>query len=114
MTFRSPITTHILDLGSGRPAATVAVALYKVLGSNESLIAKGTTDEDGRIMNWFDTPIEAGHYRLTFDTGTWFHSRGLDTFFPEVSLDFRVSDQQAHYHVPLLLNQWGYSTYRGS
>jgi 5-hydroxyisourate hydrolase len=65
-------------------------------------------------MSWFDAPLDAGHYRLTFETGAWFQARGLDTFFPEVNLDFRVSDPKAHYHVPLLLNQWGYSTYRGS
>lgn len=114
MSAKSPITTHILDLGGGRPAAGVAVSLFKVLGGNERLIAEGTTDDDGRIMSWFDTAIEVGHYRLTFDTGTWYQDRGLDTFFPQVSLDFQVADTDAHYHVPLLLNQWGYSTYRGS
>lgn len=114
MTAKSPITTHILDLGAGRPAAGVAVTLSKVLGGQESLIAEGTTDRDGRIMNWFDTPPDLGHYRLTFATGAWYRERGQETFFPEVSLDFQVADTDAHYHVPLLLNQWGYSTYRGS
>jgi len=114
MTAKSPITTHILDLGTGQPAAGVAVTLLQVQASNEITIAQGTTDEDGRIMGWFDTPITPGHYRLTFDTGAWYQARGLDTFFPQVNLDFRVSDPSAHFHVPLLLNQWGYSTYRGS
>ena len=114
MSAKSPITTHILDLGGGRPAAGVAVSLYKVQGGNESLIAEGVTDDDGRIIQWFDDPVELGHYRLTFETGAWYQERGLETFFPQVSLDFHVSDTDAHYHVPLLLNQWGYSTYRGS
>ncbi|SET08765.1 5-hydroxyisourate hydrolase [Marinobacter segnicrescens] len=114
MSAKSPVTTHILDLGTGRPAAGVAVTLNKVLGGQATRIAEGTTDDDGRIMNWFDAPLDAGHYRLTFATGSWYQARGLDTFFPEVSLDFHVADTNAHYHVPLLLNQWGYSTYRGS
>lgn len=114
MTAKSPITTHILDLGGGRPAAGVAVSLYKVLRGRQSLIAEGITDDDGRITDWFDTAIEKGHYRLTFETGAWYRQHGLDTFFPQVNLDFQVSDTDVHYHVPLLLNQWGYSTYRGS
>lgn len=114
MNAKSPITTHILDLGTGRPADGVAVILSKVLGGRETLIAEGITDDDGRIMNWFDVPLDAGHHRLTFATGTWYQKRGLETFFPEVSLDFHVADTDTHYHVPLLLNQWGYSTYRGS
>ena len=114
MNTKSPITTHILDLGAGRPAAGVAVTLNKVLGGKETLIAEGVTDDDGRIMHWFDAPLDMGHHRLTFATGNWYQERGLETFFPEVSLDFYVADTDAHYHVPLLLNQWGYSTYRGS
>ena len=114
MSTKSPITTHILDLGSGHPAAGISVSLFKIQGGNENLLAEGTTNDDGRITDWFDNPVEMGHYRLTFDIGTWYQERGLDTFFPQVSLDFKVSDTEAHYHVPLLLNQWGYSTYRGS
>lgn len=114
MTDKSAITTHILDLGGGRPAAGVAVSLYRVLGGKETLIAEGTTDDDGRIMQWFDDAIEVGHHRLIFETGAWYQERGQETFFPQVSLDFHVSDTGAHYHVPLLLNQWGHSTYRGS
>ena len=114
MSTKSPITTHILDLGSGQPAAGVAVRLYRVHDQNHTAIASGTTDADGRVTNWFDTAIEAGHYQLRFATGDWYEGCGMDTFFPEVCLDFRVKDPDAHYHVPLLLNQWGYSTYRGS
>ncbi|MFN2361423.1 MAG: hydroxyisourate hydrolase [Marinobacter sp.] len=114
MTDKSPITTHTLDLGSGKPATGVAVSLEQVVDDRAIPIADGITDDDGRLMSWFDSTIEPGHYRLHFDTGAWFEARNLETFYPEVTLDFRVSDPQAHYHVPLLLNQWGYSTYRGS
>ncbi|MBB5321128.1 hydroxyisourate hydrolase [Marinobacter oulmenensis] len=114
MTPKSPITTHILDLGSGRPASGVEVTLYRVRDQVPGAIATATTDDDGRVMNWFDDPVEQGHYRLVFATGAWYQARGLETFFPEVSLDFTVADPSAHYHVPLLLNQWGFSTYRGS
>ncbi len=114
MSQKSPVTTHILDLGSGKPAAGVSVSLYRVTEQSETCIAKGITDDDGRVMSWFDTPVETGHYRIRFATGDWYQSRGLETFFPEVCLDFRVSDPDSHYHVPLLLNQWGFSTYRGS
>ncbi|QSP95365.1 hydroxyisourate hydrolase [Marinobacter salinisoli] len=114
MTAKSPITTHILDLGSGKPAIGVTVALHHIIEGHEYLVAAGQTDQDGRITGWFETPIEAGHYRLRFETGDWYRGRGLDTFFPQVNLDFQVSDPNAHYHVPLLVNQWGYSTYRGS
>lgn len=114
MTDKSPITTHILDLGSGKPAAGVAVTLEQVIDDRAVPIADGVTDDDGRLMSWFDSTLESGHYRLRFDTGAWFQAQNLDTFYPEVTLNFQVSDPQAHYHVPLLLNQWGYSTYRGS
>lgn len=113
---RSPITTHILDLGTGKPAAGVEVTLEYLdsKGVPADIIARGTTDADGRISQWFSQPLQAGHYRLSFRTGDWYQSRGLECFFPVVNLDFRVTDTQSHYHVPLLLNQWGYSSYRGS
>lgn len=113
---RSPITTHILDLGNGTPAAGVGVTLTGPddTGAPSAVLAQGTTDADGRIGQWFEGPLKPGRYRLCFQTGAWFAARGQDTFFPEVNLDFQVTDSQAHYHVPLLLNQWGYSTYRGS
>lgn len=114
MTDRSPITTHILDLGSGKPAAGVTVTLEQVIEDRAVTIADGITNDDGRLISWFDSPIEAGHYRLCFATGEWYQARSLDTFYPEVTLAFRVTDPKSHYHVPLLLNQWGYSTYRGS
>lgn len=114
MTARSPITTHILDLGSGCPAEGVAVTLAQHQGSHWIEIARGYTDSDGRIGQWFDGPLTTGLYRLTFATGEYFRTQGKDCFYPQVTIDFSASDDQDHYHVPLLLNQWGYSTYRGS
>ncbi|MBL1271261.1 MAG: hydroxyisourate hydrolase [Oceanospirillales bacterium] len=114
MSRNSPVTTHILDLGSGKPASGVSVSLYRVTAQSETCIASGITDDDGRVMDWFDISVETGHYRIRFATGEWYHARGLETFFPEVCLDFHISDPGSHYHVPLLLNQWGFSTYRGS
>ncbi len=116
MSTRSPVTTHILDLGTGTPAAGVDVSL-EFLDSNGApadTIARASTDTDGRISDWFSGPLQPGHYRLCFQTGSWFAKQSRETFFPVVNLDFRVTDDQSHYHVPLLLNQWGYSTYRGS
>jgi len=114
---RSPITTHILDLGNGTPAADVFVTLDylgEMPAGEPRRIAGAKTDSDGRIADWFSGAITAGHYRLTFATGPWYESRGETSFYPQICLDFRVTDITAHYHVPLLLNQWGYSTYRGS
>jgi 5-hydroxyisourate hydrolase len=99
------ISTHVLDTAKGRPAAGVAVTLE----SDGGVIASGATDADGRLK-LIDEPPEAGTYRITFDTG------GYDPhgFFPRVVIEFTVRDDAQHYHVPLLLSPFGYSTYRGS
>ncbi|MEX1058628.1 MAG: hydroxyisourate hydrolase [Natronospirillum sp.] len=112
---KSPITTHVLELGTGLPATGVAVTLCQITHTGTGIpVVSGETDADGRLMNWFNTALAAGRYRLTFATGAWYAAQGKDTFYPEISLDFQVNDPDVHYHVPLLLNQWGYSTYRGS
>lgn len=112
---KSAITTHILELGTGQPASGVAVTLYRVSGPAQARpIAHGETDADGRIMDWFSDPLEPGTYRLTFATGRWYQQQGKSAFYPEINIDFQVTALDVHYHVPLLLNQWGYSTYRGS
>ncbi|MFJ5956911.1 hydroxyisourate hydrolase [Paenarthrobacter sp. NPDC092416] len=110
----SQVTTHILDTGSGRPAAGVAVVLYVREGENWSLIAKGETDADGRIKTLGPERIPGGAYRLNFATGAYYEGLGTETFFPEVDLNFTVSDAGEHYHVPLLLSPFAFSTYRGS
>ncbi|MFG8071543.1 hydroxyisourate hydrolase [Pseudomonas aeruginosa] len=111
---KSPITTHILDLGSGKPAAGVRIVLEQQQGDSWVTLAEAATDADGRVLNGFGSAAPAGVYRLTFDTDGYYAAQGLRCFYPEVTIAFRLDDVQAHYHVPLLLNQWGYSTYRGS
>jgi 5-hydroxyisourate hydrolase len=79
-------------------------------------LATAATDEDGRVSDWLPaaTGAEPGHYRLTFATEPHFAQRGVDAFYPEVSVVFRVADPAEHHHVPLLLSPFGYTTYRGS
>ncbi len=111
----SPITTHVLDIASGRPAAGVAVTLRRAEGTGWSEVGGGVTDGEGRVTNLVASPtVPEGRYRLVFATGAYFAARRVATFFPEVTVDFVVSDAAAHYHVPLLLGPYGYSTYRGS
>ncbi|GAB3277974.1 hydroxyisourate hydrolase [Sinomonas notoginsengisoli] len=110
----SHVTTHILDTAAGKPAAGVAVELYARDGEAWSQIASGTTDADGRVKDLGPEQLHSGAYRLQFATGAYFAGIGQDTFFPEVSLTFTVSAADAHYHVPLLLSPFAFSTYRGS
>lgn len=111
---KSPITTHVLDTSRGAPAAGVAVTLSQC-GAAPRELAHGVTDADGRITNLLPAgSLQAGDYRLTFAVGDYFASQQLQSFYPQAAIDFRVQDPQAHYHVPLLLSPFGYSTYRGS
>ncbi len=113
----SAITTHVLDTARGRPAEGVPVALE--IQTNEGgwqTLGRGKTDADGRLRDLLsqEQKLTKGVYRLTFDTATYFDSLGLGGFYPEVSVTFSVADASQHYHVPLLLSPFGYSTYRGS
>ena len=108
------ITTHILDLTTGTPAAGVAVTLEQASVTGWAVLARATTDADGRVRDAFAAVPVAGRFRLTFATGAWFAARGVTSFHPEVSVVFDVTDTQPHHHVPLLLSPFGYSTYRGS
>jgi 5-hydroxyisourate hydrolase len=107
----SYITTHVLDATAGRPAAGVAVTLASADGTS---IAVGVTDDDGRVADLGPERLDPGVYRVDFRTGDYFAGRGQQTFYPEVSIIFSVSADQGHYHVPLLLSPFAYSTYRGS
>ena len=113
----SGITTHILDTSSGVPAAGIPVVLErKTHSSGWQTVAEGITDIDGRIKDLLPA-AEAflpGHYRLIFDTSAYFAMRNIECFFPQVTIGFVVKDALQHYHVPLLLSPFGYSTYRGS
>jgi 5-hydroxyisourate hydrolase len=105
------ISTHVLDAALGRPAAGVAVRLEDVTGL---ALGEAATDDDGRVAELAPGSLEAGTYRLRFDTGGYFSAAGRDNFYPEVVVAFTVADGAQHYHVPLLLSPFAYSTYRGS
>src|SRR5437870_227836 len=108
----SAITTHVLDVSRGRPAAGVSVRLDRV-GAGQ--IGEGGTDADGRLRTLMGaTALEAGVYRLTFGVGEYFRAAGVEAFYPSVEITFEVRDAGQHYHVPLLVSPFGYSTYRGS
>jgi 5-hydroxyisourate hydrolase len=111
----SDITTHVLDISRGRPAAGVPVTLETQRGDSWELLGKGITNADGRIANLLgDAQLAAGVYRLTFDTAAYFADNDTQAFYPQVSVVFKIEDSNQHYHVPLLLSPFGYSTYRGS
>jgi len=113
----SAITTHILDTSVGRPASGVLVVLETRSAEGDwKVIGHGMTDMDGRVKDLLppDTPLAEATYRLTFDTGAYFSQQSIKSFYPEVSIVFTVRQAGEHYHVPLLLNPYGYSTYRGS
>jgi 5-hydroxyisourate hydrolase len=110
----SPITTHVLDTSLGRPASGVPALLERRTEGSWSVLGRGVTDADGRIRDLLPGPLEAGTFRLTFDTRAYFDAQGKTGFYPTVSIAFQIVDGSQHYHVPLLLSPFGYSTYRGS
>lgn len=107
------ITSHVLDTSSGRPAAGVAVRLERSRRDNWEPVADLATDTDGRVARFGTEPLTAGVFRLVFGTGQYYARQDVDCFFPEVTVLFLTVDDR-HYHVPLLLSPFGYSTYRGS
>jgi len=113
----SAITTHVLDTSRGKPAAGVAIRL-EMRRSDGAWIAvgSGATDADGRLRTLVPagTSLEEATYRITFDTGAYFAANGVVGFYPEASIVFAVRNAAEHYHVPLLLQPFGYATYRGS
>ncbi|MGO3090690.1 MAG: 2-oxo-4-hydroxy-4-carboxy-5-ureidoimidazoline decarboxylase [Galactobacter sp.] len=111
---RSAVTTHVLDTGTGRPASGVSVSLEAWDGSSWRVLGTGVTDADGRIESLGPDEAEPGRHRVTYDTGTWFGQKGTETSFPAVVIEFQIADPNQHYHVPLLLSPFAYSTYRGS
>jgi 5-hydroxyisourate hydrolase len=110
------ISTHVLDTSIGRPASSVNVRLQQQSGATWTDVFTGVTDADGRVPALLppSATAGAGGFRLTFEVGDYFRSRGIESFYGSVSIDFVVRDIAAHYHVPLLLSPYGYSTYRGS
>lgn len=111
----SPITTHILDLESGLPAAGVHVQLDREENGAWTQIASGLTDGDGRIKDLLKPgSLSPGYFRLTFDVAAYFDGRKKPTFYQRVPVEFKIEAIDRHFHVPLLISPFGYSTYRGS
>ena len=110
---RSPITTHVLDLARGKPAGGLAVSLHSRERGSWKELGRSKTDADGRVEDLLDpgAKLQAGAYRLVFETEAYFQGAG---FYPSITIEFQLADPAQHYHVPLLLSPYGYSTYRGS
>ena len=111
------ITTHILDVSRGKPAVGVPVMLEYFAGSQTwRELGRDVTDADGRAKNLVagDAGIQSGTYRLNFDTSLYFKVQDVDGFYPQVQVTFAIKDAMQHYHVPLLLSPFGFTTYRGS
>ena len=115
----STISTHVLDTSLGRPGAGIRVTLERIqdpLGVRPLAVGHGVTDADGRVRDLLraGAALGPGIHRLRFDVGEYFAASGREAFYPEVVVVFRVGEEEGHYHVPLLVSPFGYSTYRGS
>lgn len=109
------LSVHVLNQQTGKPAEGVKVVLEQKQESSWKSLNEATTDENGRIKAlWPQQAPATGAYRVTFKTGDYFKSQNKESFFPEIPVEFHISDTHQHYHVPLLLSQYGYSTYRGN
>jgi 5-hydroxyisourate hydrolase len=109
------ITTHVLDIAAGRPGAAIAIELDRQDATGWARVGAGVTDDDGRLRTLTPAgPVAPGVYRIRFHTAAYFSAHHQTGFFPVVEIQFSVADGAQHYHVPLLLSPYGYSTYRGS
>ena len=109
------ITTHVLDTAAGRPGKAIAIELERADGAHWLPIGRGQTDDDGRLRTLTPAgPVAPGLYRIRFHTAAYFAAQHATGFFPVVEVQFTIVDGAQHYHVPLLLSPFGYSTYRGS
>ena len=110
----SQITTHILDTSQGKPAAGITIILYSGSSDTWNEIARGKTNNDGRIADLLKKDLlPNGIYKMRFETKDYFDKKQVATFYPFVEIVFDINTND-HYHIPLLLNPFGYSTYRGS
>lgn len=111
----SQITTHVLDTSLGRPAVGVQVTLEIQAAGGWREISRGATDAEGRLRHLLEPgALAEGTYRLTFETHSYFQARKVRALYPQIAIAFEVPDKTEHYHIPLLLSPYGYSTYRGS
>lgn len=111
----SQVTSHVLDTSKGKPAAGVQVVLYHNNGDTYTQIAAAFTDADGRVSGLLplSEPLAEGNYKLGFSTGDYFKREGISSFYPWIDIVFTIIDS-SHYHIPLLVSPFGYSSYRGS
>lgn len=112
----NPLSVHVLNTQDGLPSPGVNVVLEYMENGVWSKLNSATTDPQGRIRDLFppDSQLKKGIYKVTFKTGPWFAARNIATFFPEIPIIFQVDGTLDHYHIPLLLSPFGYSTYRGN
>lgn len=109
----STLSTHVLDVSLGRPAADLPITLSGRHGDGWRELGRGLTNSDGRVKD-LGSALEPGVYRLAFDTAAYFQAQQTRAFYPVVEITFEVTAPGEHYHVPLLLSPFGFSTYRGS
>ncbi|NVC92466.1 hydroxyisourate hydrolase [Vibrio natriegens] len=105
-------SVHVLDTNKGLPGSNIEVKFYEKSGEEWKLLSTQKTDENGRIKK-FDFG-EGSVYRAEFNVGEFFNSQNIDSFYSSIPVDFKVEDKDAHYHIPLLLSPYAYSTYRGN
>ncbi|EIK67399.1 hydroxyisourate hydrolase [Pseudomonas synxantha BG33R] len=112
----NPLSVHVLNLENGLPSAGVSVTLEQHVGDQWQSLSQGVTNQQGRIAELFpaDQSMKPGEYRVVFKTGDYYKKANRETFFPEVPVIFQVKQVDQHYHIPLLLSPYGFSTYRGS
>ena len=112
----SSISTHILDTARGTPAADVSISLYRLKNNQWDCLGEGKTNTDGRVSDLCEQQINlsAGIYKMHFASGDYFSTMGDAVFYPYAEVVFVIGKNTAHYHIPLLLSPFGYSTYRGS
>lgn len=115
-TLANPLSVHVLNQETGLPSSNIAVTLEAQQGEKWIKLNEAKTDENGRIKALYpaETDLQKGVYRVTFKTGDWFKANNKRTFFPEVPVVFVIDGSLDHYHIPLLLSSYGYSTYRGN
>ena len=112
----NPLSVHVLNLENGLPSPGVKVTLEQHVGDKWQSLSEGVTNQQGRIAELFpaNRSMQPGEYRVVFKTGDYYKKANRETFFPEVPVIFQVKQADQHYHIPLLLSPYGFSTYRGS
>ena len=112
----NPLSVHVLNTQNGLPGPNIEVTLERQKDNNWVMLESGRTNAQGRIAALYpsDQTLTEGVYRVTFKTGSWLKEQNTATFFPEIPVVFQIDGSLDHYHIPLLLSPYGYSTYRGN